>query len=113
MFLKGICIISFLGILGILFSNFFLFKGLEKKNVILGLKSIAMLVSISILGLTSAIWYQFNSLNARFQQVFEILTFKVPFTDNLCFVYALGIDGISICFIILTAFIFPLCFLFS
>lgn len=113
MLLKGICIISFLGILGILFSNLVLFKGLEKKNVILGLKSIAMLVSISILGLTSAIWYQFNSLNARFQQVFEILTFKVPFTDNLCFVYALGIDGINICFIILTAFIFPLCFLFS
>jgi NADH:ubiquinone oxidoreductase subunit 4 (subunit M) len=108
MLLKLIFYIGFFSIFGLI-SFDLIFSGINNKFKILGLKIISMLYTIIALILTFGMCDQFNSLNARFQQVVELVKFQVPFSDNLIFVYSLGIDGINICFVILTAFIFPLC----
>lgn len=112
MLLKLIFYIGFFSIFGLIFFDL-IFFGINDNYKILGLKVISMLNTIIALVLTFGIWYEFNSLNARFQQVVEIVKFQIPFSDNLVFVYSLGVDGINICFIILTTFIFPLCILYS
>ena len=91
--------IIFLPLLGALF--IFLFRGHKDNN-----KSsiyVSLFTSIANLFLTLFLWYSFDNNISAFQFVEEknwisgLIKFKV------------GIDGISILFVILTAFIAPIC----
>jgi len=76
------------------------------------LKQITFLISILIFLFSIILWFNFNSLDAKFQFIYNILEFTLPFTNTI-YMYIVGVDGINLSFIVLTTFIFPLCILFS
>ncbi len=81
---------------------FFIFFTKVTSNEYRSSKYIALFVSISNLILSLYLWYLFDETSHNFQ-----------FVENLSWIgfvnYKVGIDGISILFIILTSFISPLC----
>ena len=91
--------IIFIPLLGALF--IFLFKDQKDNNK--GAIYVSLFTSIANLFLTLFVWYSFDRNISEFQFVEEknwisgLIKFKV------------GIDGISILFVILTAFIAPIC----
>lgn len=68
---------------------------------------IALWTTILTLGLTFYLWWQFDPGNPGFQFVE-----KAPWFSGLM-TYQLGVDGISILFVVLTAFLMPFCILAS
>ena len=66
-------------------------------------KYISLFVSLANFVLSIFLWYEFDKNNSGFQFVEERLWLE-GFIN-----YKIGIDGISILFIILTTFITPLC----
>ncbi len=81
---------------------FFIFFTKVTSNEYRSSKYIALFVSISNFILSLYLWYLFDETSHNFQ-----------FVENLSWIgfvnYKVGIDGISILFIILTSFISPLC----
>lgn len=72
------------------------------KQICLGTTLIVFITSLSL-------WFSFNKITTQFQFVKIINWFDTY--GNLPILYEVGIDGISIFFILLTTFIFPLCWL--
>ena len=96
-------IISSLIILPIVGTIFLFFIKSNEKNT--PIKYVALFISISNLILSLYLWYIFDNTNPSFQ-----------FVENRQWIlglinYKVGIDGISILFVILTTFIVPLCVL--
>ena len=96
-------IISSLIILPIVGTIFLFFIKSNGKNT--PIKYVALFISISNLILSLYLWYIFDNTNPSFQ-----------FVENRQWIlglinYKVGIDGISILFVILTTFIVPLCVL--
>ena len=81
----------------------FIFFSKSKSNTHLTSKYLALLVSFANFILSLYLWYLFDPLTAEFQFLEEQSWIK-GFIN-----YKVGIDGISILFIVLTAFITPLC----
>lgn len=84
-----------------------------RLTIILGLKSITFFFTILIFFISLLVWFYFNALNARFQQVSSLTSIWFPFLHSNEFIYSIGVDGVNLLFILLTAFIFPLCILCS
>ena len=96
-------IISSLIILPIVGTIFLFFIKSNEKNT--SIKYVALFISLSNLILSLYLWYIFDNTNPSFQ-----------FVENRQWIlglinYKVGIDGISILFVILTTFIVPLCVL--
>jgi len=91
--------ITLLPILGAIFIFIFNNKNNENKNVIY----ISLFTSVVTLFLTIFLWYVFDKTSAEFQFVEE----KNWISGYIKFKF--GVDGISILFIVLTAFIIPIC----
>ena len=96
-------VISSLIILPIVGTIFLFFIKSNEKNT--PIKYVALFISISNLILSLYLWYIFDNTNPSFQ-----------FVENRQWIlglinYKVGIDGISILFVILTTFIVPLCVL--
>jgi NADH-quinone oxidoreductase subunit M len=71
-------------------------------------KLLALLVSLGTLALAACLWAKFETANANFQFV----EFHEWFAGyNIA--YHLGVDGISLFFVVLTAFLTPICILAS
>ncbi len=81
----------------------FIFFSKSKSNTHPTIKYLALFVSFANFILSLYLWYLFDPSNADFQFLEEQSWIK-GFIN-----YKVGIDGISILFIILTAFIAPLC----
>jgi NADH:ubiquinone oxidoreductase subunit 4 (chain M) len=81
----------------------FIFFSKSKSNTHLTSKYLALFVSFSNFILSLYLWYLFDPSTAEFQFLEEKSWIK-GFVN-----YKVGIDGISILFIVLTAFITPLC----
>jgi NADH-quinone oxidoreductase subunit M len=91
--------ITLLPILGAFFIFIFNNKTKENKNVIY----ISLFTSVVTLFLAFFLWYVFDKETSEFQFIEE----KNWISGNIKFKF--GIDGISILFIVLTAFITPIC----
>ena len=77
----------------------------EKVELI---KQFSLFSSLFIFILTLILWIFFNNELGNF-----IFVSHIPWLSNFNIYYSLGIDGISIFFIILTAFLIPICMLIS
>ena len=86
-----------------LLGSIFIFFSKSKANTHLTSKYLALFVSFANFILSLYLWYLFDPSTAEFQFLEERSWIK-GFIN-----YKVGIDGISILFIILTAFITPLC----
>ena len=118
MYFNSLIIIWILPLLGIaaisLFYVIWYFNTIKKYKFtfIYGVKWLSFFVTILIFYFSLSIWFWFNSTSAEFQFITTIYNLVFPFSTYL-YSYILGIDGLSLFFLILTAFIFPLCFLAS
>ena len=95
--LSSIILIPFIGSLFILF-----IKG-TSKNAEKNSKYVAIFSSLVNFFLSLFLWFSFDSKTSNFQFV-ETKTWMGGFIN-----YQVGVDGISILFIVLTAFIAPIC----
>ena len=86
-----------------LISSFFIFLSKSKKNN--SAIYVSLFSSLATFLLSLFIWYSLDLQSAEFQFVEE----KSWINDYIKF--KLGVDGISILFIVLTAFITPICIL--
>jgi NADH-quinone oxidoreductase subunit M len=95
-------LITFLPLVGVLFIMFLPDDESGKRNA----RRIALYTTIFTFLISLLIWYGFNPATADFQFVEEYAWFGA-------FKYKLGVDGISMLFVILTTFLMPLCILAS
>ena len=85
----------------------FLIKG-EEKNISKNLRELAIWIALVELFLSIILVFQFNFSAAEFQFVE-----KINILNKFNVSYHLGIDAISLIFILLTTFLFPVCFFYS
>jgi proton-translocating NADH-quinone oxidoreductase chain M len=78
---------------------------LNKDNQI---KNFSIFMSFLILVFSLFLWILFDKSNANFQYLFQI-----PWISQFNLFFYLGLDGISLFFIILTTFLIPICLLIS
>lgn len=97
-------IIIFLPLIGALFIALFV-KG-EDKNSVKNAKNAALWMTIGTFIFSLSIWSGFDYANAGFQFVE-----KHVWVEGYNISYHLGVDGISLFFIILTTFLMPICIL--
>lgn len=96
----------FFPLVGVLFIYISAFGG--RKDVCFMSKIIAMITSLLNLSLAIKMWFLFDPTVTEMQ-----LTEKISWIDGYNIYYALGIDGISVFFVLLTAFLVPICILVS
>ena len=82
--------------------------GLVRQRNIQLIRNLALNSSLFTLFLASIVWVQFDSLFFKFQFITKISLIE-PLNINIY----LGLDGISLLFVYLTCFLFPLCILFN
>ena len=80
---------------------------IRQRNIRL-IRKITLNSSLFTLFLASLVWIQFDSFFFKFQFITKINLIE-PLNINLY----LGLDGISLLFVYLTCFLFPLCILFN
>nr|YP_010338911.1 NADH dehydrogenase subunit 4 [Dixoniella grisea]UNJ18983.1 NADH dehydrogenase subunit 4 [Dixoniella grisea] len=97
----------YLGLVLLPFFGAFCLTIINYKNFILQ-RFVAFFISCLTLIFSLLLWVFFDSSTAVFQFLFNLKWFSI-----LNINYILGIDGISLFFIILTAFLIPLCLLVS
>ena len=85
----------------------FLIKG-EEKNISKNLRELAIWIALVELFLSIILVFQFNFSAAEFQFVE-----KINILNKFNISYHLGIDAISLIFILLTTFLFPVCLFYS
>lgn len=98
-------VIIFLPIIGALF--IFLMKGNETM-VASNARNVALWVSFLTFALSLVLWGQFDASQLSYQYVEN-----AAWLDDMGIRYHLGIDGISLFFVVLTTFLIPLCILAS
>lgn len=98
--------ITFLPLIGALFI-FFIMRG-EEEVVAQNAKQVALWTSIVTFGLSLVMLLNFDRTTSIMQFVEER-----PWVDYLGIYYRMGVDGISVLFVVLTALLTPLCILVS
>ena len=101
---------QFLAIIGIIF---WMILGIfsvccqkaSKKQNILILSFFTMYIPMLT---TLSLWYFFDKTNTNFQFIYQL-----PIIEQYNVDFIVGLDGVSLCFLLLTVFIFPLCWLSS
>ena len=96
-----------LSILVLLIFFIVLISFISEKNTIL-IKQLGLFASCLTFILTLILWIIFNNEIGNF-----VFVVHLPWLSSFNIYYSLGIDGISIFFIILTAFLMPICILIS
>lgn len=85
-----------------------LIGGSDQEALARNAKATALWVSGGVFFLSLLIWYQFDPSTADFQMV-EF----TPWMDDFGISYRMGVDGISLFFVILSTFLTPICILAS
>ncbi len=78
------------------------------RDNIIYIRNIALNSSLLTFFISVIMWIEFDALNPKFQFIHDL-----PFFPSLNIWFFLGVDGVSLLFILLTTFIFPLCILTS
>ncbi len=99
-------LITFLPLLGALL--IFFLGGAKQEDLDKNAKSTALFVSLFTFGLSLFMYSMFDNTNGGFQ----LIEHKQWFA-NLDISYRLGVDGISVLFVLLAAFLTPICILAS
>jgi NADH-quinone oxidoreductase subunit M len=99
-------IVTFLPLAGAAF--IFLFAGGEKEVADRNARNVALLTSLVTFAASLAVWAQFDPSNPGFQLEDRVEVWLAPGIS-----YRLGVDGISVLFVVLTAFLLPICILAS
>ena len=107
-FIVNLFIVNFLLDIILLLSFFILFLFFIPKNEIIKIKKYSLLFSIIIFILTLCLWIFYDHKSGEFAFVLHL-----PWLKIFNIYYTIGIDGISIFFVILTAFLIPICILAS
>ncbi|MCW5730558.1 MAG: NADH-quinone oxidoreductase subunit M [Alphaproteobacteria bacterium] len=104
--------VTFLPLVGVLF--ILLIRG-EPDVVARNTRNVALFTTIIIFLLSLVIWLQFDTSTAEFQFVEKSgwIGDGLPGAAREGFNYHMGVDGISMLFVILTTFLMPLCILAS
>ncbi|WP_343562917.1 NADH-quinone oxidoreductase subunit M [Kiloniella sp. b19] len=71
-------------------------------------RAVALFVSVAVFLLSLVLWFNFNKSSADFQ-----FTEKVEWMPALGLTYHMGVDGISVLFVLLATFLTPICILSS
>lgn len=100
--------IDFLLTIILLLLVFIVILVLIPSSNIVKIKQLALLFSCIVFILTLFLWIFFNNEIGNF-----VFVVHIPWLSIFNIYYSLGIDGISIFFIILTAFLIPICILVS
>ncbi|MEZ0225266.1 MAG: NADH-quinone oxidoreductase subunit M [Alphaproteobacteria bacterium] len=98
-------LITFLPLLGVLFM--FFIRG-DKETVARNARNTALLTSVFTFALSLYMYAAFDKTSAEFQFVEH-----APWLPNTNISYKLGVDGISIFFVLLSTFLTPICVLAS
>jgi NADH:ubiquinone oxidoreductase subunit 4 (subunit M) len=98
-------ILLILGLIPLLAS--LLIVTISSRNIVL-IRKVGLNSSLITLLLASILWVQFDSFFFKFQFITKIII--IP---SLNLNIYLGLDGISLLFLYLTCFLFPLCILFN
>lgn len=72
------------------------------------IKSVALLTSLATFFLSLVLWFSFDKTQTGFQFLHEAVWF-----ESLGVKYAVGLDGISLFFVLLSTFLIPICILAS
>ena len=72
------------------------------------IKQISLLLTVVVFILSLLLWFGFNNLTSQF-----IFVYHIPWLSSWNIYYSLGIDGVSIFFVILTTLLIPFCVLIS
>ncbi|MCG8492613.1 MAG: hypothetical protein MI743_13415, partial [Sneathiellales bacterium] len=96
--------VTFLPLVGVVL---ILLTGGKKEEADRNAKSVALLTTVVTFAVSLIIWYLFDNSQAGFQLVEEAEWLGGSIN------YKMGVDGISMLFIILTTFLMPLCILAS
>ena len=104
MVLSSLLLIPLLGVLFLLSINEGGSTPIEDKKSNKKMKIIALAASLINLLISIIIWFQFDSSSSSYQFVYEFNQL------NFCHLH-IGIDGISLYFLLLTTFITPVCIL--
>ncbi len=97
-------VITFLPLLGALF--ILLVRG-DEDVVLRNTRNVALWTTVITLALSLFLWHEFDNSTAEFQFV----EYSPWITDTIG--YRMGVDGISMLFVVLTALLMPLCILAS
>ncbi|MBF0354063.1 MAG: NADH-quinone oxidoreductase subunit M [Alphaproteobacteria bacterium] len=98
-------LVTFLPLVGAAF--IFFIRG-DDKVVAANARHVALLTSVGTFILSLGIWLKFDNASADFQ-----LVEKAQWLPQLNITYHMGVDGISMLFVILSTFLTPLCILQS
>jgi len=99
--------ITFLPVVGALFILVFI-RGTNSEAVSRNAKWAALWTSLITFGLSAYAWFLFDSTNDGFQ-----LIDKVEWLPQFSISYSMGVDGISLFFVVLSALLTPICILSS
>ncbi|MBI1953976.1 MAG: NADH-quinone oxidoreductase subunit M, partial [Proteobacteria bacterium] len=98
-------VITFLPLMGAIF--IWLIKG-EEKTVAHNSKMVALWTSFVVFVLSVVLWWKFDPLQVEYQFIERFLWIPV-----FHIYYHMGVDGLSLLFVLLSAFLTPLCILAS
>jgi len=96
-------IVTFLPLLGALFV--LSIRG-EAAVVARNARNVALLTSVATFLLSLLIWFNFDSSSAEFQMIDQ-----ARWLPGYAIAYKMGVDGISLFFVLLSTFLTPLCLL--
>jgi len=99
-------IVTFLPLAGAAF--IFLFAGGDREIADRNARNVALLTTLVTFAASLAVWAQFDPSNPGFQLEDRAEVWLAPGVT-----YRLGVDGISVLFVVLTAFLLPVCILAS
>jgi NADH-quinone oxidoreductase subunit M len=97
---------TFLPLLGALFVMIIRDKDLDRVNA--NAVNVGILVSVAVFILSLVMLFNFNGSSAEYQFVEKILWF-----DDLNLSYHMGVDGISVFFVVLSALLTPICIMMA
>lgn len=95
----------FLPLLGVLF---ILLIPKTMPDAARNIKSVALLTSVATFFLSLVLWFSFDNAATGFQFLHEVVWF-----ESLNVNYAVGLDGISLFFVLLSTFLVPICIIAS
>ena len=99
-------IVTFLPLAGAAF--IFLFAGGDQEVADRNARNVALLTSLVTFAVSLAVWAQFDPANPGFQLEDRVESWLAPGVS-----YRLGVDGVSVLFVVLTGFLLPICILAS
>ena len=105
-YLPLLTILTFAPLVGVL--AILIIRHDDPKVVATNARNVALFVTIGVFVLSLILWFSFDKTTADFQFVEQ-----VPWMEDFGIEYHMGVDGISVLFVLLTTLLTPICILAS